>query len=110
MRAFSATVRFGQSESSWNTQRTPALRSGGGTVVGDVTSAIGADGPGIGSKHAGQHMHQRRLAGAVVADQPQAFAGADAQVDTGQRTDGAEAFSTPSSRRRATSSETIERT
>jgi hypothetical protein len=32
-------------------------------------------------QRAGHHMHERRLAGAVVADQPDAFACADVEVD-----------------------------
>ena len=35
-------------------------------------------------------MHQRRFAGAVVADEPQAFAGGDGEIDAGKRADGAE--------------------
>ena len=35
-------------------------------------------------------MHQRRLAGAVVADEAEAFAGGDGEVDAGKRADGAE--------------------
>ena len=37
-------------------------------------------------------MHQRRFAGAVVADEADAFAGADMKVDAVERTDGAEMF------------------
>ena len=37
-------------------------------------------------------MHQRRLAGAVVPDQPDTFAGADMEVDAVERADGAEMF------------------
>ena len=46
--------------------------------------------PAIGRAGAGQHMHQRRLAGAVMADQADAFAGRDDEIDAIERTDGAE--------------------
>jgi hypothetical protein len=42
--------------------------------------------------HAGEDLHQRRLAGAVVADQGDDLALIDIEVDVGQRPDGAEAF------------------
>ena len=35
-------------------------------------------------------MHQRRLAGAVVADEADAFAGIDGEIDPVERMDGAE--------------------
>ena len=40
--------------------------------------------------HAGEHLDQRRLAGAVVADQGDDLAGMDVEIDVGQRRDGAE--------------------
>jgi len=39
-----------------------------------------------------QHIHQRRLAGAVLAQQPEDFTGRDAEVDSLVRLDGAEAL------------------
>ena len=39
---------------------------------------------------AGKHVHQRRLAGAVVADQPDAFAAPDGEIDAVERANGAE--------------------
>jgi hypothetical protein len=41
---------------------------------------------------AGEQVDQGRLAGAVVADQPQALADADREVDVGERAHRAEAF------------------
>src|SRR6186997_1229589 len=63
----------------------------GGAIIGNLL-AIGADGPGVGPKHARQNMHQRRFSGAVMPNQPQPFTPSDAQGDAGQRADGAEAF------------------
>ena len=44
----------------------------------------------VGRQRAGQHMHQRRLAGAVVADEAEAFARATGEIDARKRADGAE--------------------
>ena len=38
--------------------------------------------PAVGAERAGEHMHQRRFAGAVVADQAEAFAGVAGEIDT----------------------------
>ena len=46
--------------------------------------------PEVGGMHAGQDLDQRRLAGAVVADQRHDLAGMDVEIDVGQRRDGAE--------------------
>jgi hypothetical protein len=37
-------------------------------------------------------MHERRFSRAVVADEPDAFAGTDMKVDATERADGAEVF------------------
>ena len=65
---------------------------GGGAVIGNLP-AIGADGAGVGPKHPSPTMHQRRVSGAVMPNQPQPLTPPNAQGDTGQRPDGAEAFS-----------------
>ncbi len=39
-----------------------------------------------------QYVHQRRLAGAVMADEPDAFAGANVEIDAIKRPHGAEMF------------------
>ncbi len=41
-------------------------------------------------ERAGKHVHQRRLAGAVVADEPHAFARIDGEIHAVERVDGAE--------------------
>ena len=46
--------------------------------------------PASGASAAVQHVDQRRLAGAVVADQADALAGADREVHAGERAHGAE--------------------
>ena len=46
--------------------------------------------PRSGASGPGEHMHQRRLAGAVVADEADAFAGIDGEIDAVERADGAE--------------------
>ena len=43
-------------------------------------------------EHARQHLDQRRLSGAVVADQPDDFVAADRKIDVAQRLDRAEEF------------------
>ena len=46
--------------------------------------------PRSGAQRPGQDMHERRLAGAVMADEADAFAGRDGEIDADKRTDGAE--------------------
>ncbi len=46
--------------------------------------------PEVGCMHAGEDLDQRRLAGAVVADERHDLAGMDVELDVGQRRDGAE--------------------
>ena len=64
----------------------------GGThgIVPGLVGATDGDGAPVGRQRAGQHVHQRRLAGAVVADEADAFAGCDGQVHPGKRMNGAE--------------------
>ena len=85
MRAFSATVRLGQSDSSWKTQRTPSVMGRGPTGVGcTIGRRRRLDDALVGRQHPGQHVHERRLAGAVVADEADALADVDVQVDPAQ--------------------------
>ena len=44
--------------------------------------AVDLDRAGVGDDGAGQHLAQRRLAGAIVADQPEHLARLQRQVDT----------------------------
>ena len=41
---------------------------------------------------AGQHVHERRLAGPVVADQPDALAAPDGEINAVERANGAELY------------------
>ncbi|MGY4425581.1 hypothetical protein ACVWY2_008030 [Bradyrhizobium sp. JR6.1] len=52
-----------------------------------VVVAADADHARARRDHAGQHAHQRRFAGAVLADQAQHLAAADAQIDVVERPD-----------------------
>ena len=58
----------------------------GEIAAGDLDSAA------IGPKGAREDAHQRRLAGAVMADETQALAGTNVEIDAGQSLDGAEAL------------------
>ena len=44
---------------------------------------------GVGRAGAGQHVHERRLAGPVVADKADAFAALDREIDAVESADGA---------------------
>ena len=52
--------------------------------------AVHGDAPAIRGRRAGEDVHQCRFAGAVMADESEAFARADGEIDTGERADGAE--------------------
>ena len=54
-----------------------------------------ADLAGVGHEQGGEHQHQRRLAGAVGADQPGDLAGRRGEVDAADRLDGAERAAHP---------------
>ena len=57
-----------------------------------LDAATHGDLAAVGHQRARHHMHQRRLAGAIVADETDAFAGADVEVDAAKRANGAEMF------------------
>ena len=57
--------------------------------------AVPAQAAVVGRVDAGQHIDQRRLAGAVLADQRMDFAAADRQVQAAQRRDAREALADP---------------
>ena len=57
-----------------------------------MSPAAEGDRAGIGAVDAGDGLHQRRLAGAIVADQPDHFAGLDGEIDAVQHVDRAEAL------------------
>ena len=54
---------------------------------GAALDPVDADDAGVGRDDAAQHLHQRRLAGAVLADQADDLAGADRQAHVVQRQD-----------------------
>ena len=62
-------------------------RAGSGSVTGLPPKR---DRAGAGLVDAGENLHQRRLAGAVVADQRDHFAGVHVELDVGQGRDRAE--------------------
>ena len=90
-RAFSATVRFGQSDSSWKTGRSPSALARAADQP-RCSSPATTSRPRSGVDAAVQDMHQRRLAGAVVADDADAFAFSDRKIDAVQSPDGAVGF------------------
>ena len=57
--------------------------------------AVDGDRAFVGQVNAGGHLHQRRLAGAVAADQSDDLAGGDIEIHTPQRDDAAEGFLDP---------------
>ena len=78
---FSATVSVSNSEKCWNTIAMPRLRARAGLAIDDGL-AVPADGPGIGTHDAVDDLHQRRLAGAVLAQHRVDLARCDREVDS----------------------------
>ena len=76
MAMLSATERSGTSDSSWKMQTMPGARCGGGRGEGDL-GAVEHDAAGVRPDHARQDLDQRRLAGAVLAEN-----GMDAPAET----------------------------
>ena len=58
--------------------------------IAALKSAADRELPPIRRARAGQHVHERRLAGAIVADEPDAFPGPDKKVHAVECADGAE--------------------
>ena len=71
---------------SWNTVSMPASRERAGAPAGDRLAADEDLAAGR-LDHAGEDLDQRRLAGAVVADQPDDLAAVDVQADAAERVD-----------------------
>ncbi len=69
-----------------------AERLGARRRVGPLVLAGNDQPPAIGRNAPVQHMHQRRLAGAVMADDADAFAPNNGEVDAVQGPDGAVGF------------------
>ena len=77
---FSATVSVSNSEKCWNTMPMPSRRAsaGLGTSAGRPSHSHRA---GIGSGHAVDDLHQRALAGAVLAQHRMDLARAHLEID-----------------------------
>ena len=77
---FSATVKTGMSMKCWCTMPMPARHrvAGAGEVLHDV---VEQDLALVGLVEAVEHVHQRRLAGAVLAEEAVDLAGLDDEVD-----------------------------
>ena len=76
---FSSTVWRCSGRECWNTMLTPARAMRCAGHAGDI-GPVEPDGAGIGAREPHDQRHHRRLAGAVRADQPDDFAGA--QIET----------------------------
>ena len=77
---FSAAVSASNSEKCWKTMPMPSFFAMLGLAI--LTGlAVPADLAGIGFERAEQHLDQRRLAGAVLAEQRVDLALADCQID-----------------------------
>ena len=63
-----------------------------GGRVDSRTNAVEPNRPAVRLVDAGQHLHQRRLAGPVLADERDDLAAMDVEVDVGQRHDAGKAF------------------
>ena len=65
-----------------------------------VVDPVDFDRPRIGGDHPREHLHQRRLAGAVLTEQGEHLAGADRQLHAGKGGGEAEALGDPLQMRR----------
>ena len=86
-----ATLSSGTRFSSWWMMATPA-RSASRTLAKRTGSPSIRISPSYVGVHAGQDLHQRRLAGAVLAHQRVHLAGAEVEVDAVERGDAGEAL------------------
>ena len=82
-------MRSGAIAGSWNTGARPRRWASLGRRSVDRL-AVDADRPGVGAQHAGEDLDERRLAGAVGAEQGVDLAGRDREVDGAQGDDRAE--------------------
>ena len=78
---FSSTVRLSASMKCWKTMPMPELDRVGRRARTSTASPSTSMVPVVGLLHAVQDLHQRRLAGAVLADEGVDRAGADVDVD-----------------------------
>ena len=86
---FSATSRFGKSSVSWWTRPMPAASAARGSARSDGLP-VAQQPPGVGPVDAGRDLHERALAGAVLAHQGVRVARRHRQGDATQRLDAAE--------------------
>ena len=86
----SSTVRPGNSVLIWNVRVMPRLTRSCCGSAGDVARRPRNTSPAVGAKHAGQQVDERRLAGAVRADQRVARAGGERERDVAVRLERAE--------------------
>ena len=91
---FSATVMSPITEISCGRRRTPAATAARGIGEHDL-GAVEAHRAGVAGVDAGQDLHQRRLAGAVRAEERHHLAGLDDEIDVGEHGDAAERFPDP---------------
>ena len=77
---FSATVRAGTRRRSWNTMPMPAARAAAGEPS-SIGLAVDEHLALLGRVHPVEDLHERALAGAVLAEQGVDLAGADVEVD-----------------------------
>ena len=79
-RKLSSTVNGTNTRGSWWSIPMPAAMASRGDASASAR-AVELDLAGIGADEPGQHLHQRRLAGAVLAEQAVQLAGGDVEVD-----------------------------
>ena len=87
------TSRPGTRSSSWKIVATPAACAARGSAK--RTGAVDQHLAGVRLDHAREHVHQRRLAGAVLAEQRMDLAAVEIEVDAAQRLDAAETLDDP---------------
>src|SRR5204863_2145361 len=68
-------------------------------IKGEDVLAVELDRASVGAVDAGDGLHQRRLASAIVADQPDHLAGRNGQIDAVQHVDRAEALADAAKRK-----------
>ena len=88
-----STSRSGNTLSSWDTTATPWRTAS--AVEPKRTSPVEAHRAGVGGERAGDDLHERRLAGAVLAQQGVHGAGADREVRAASATTPPYGFRTP---------------
>ncbi len=91
MKMFSATVRSGNSSSSWCTTAMPFAAGGARRREGHAC-AVHPHLAAVGAMHAAHDLDQSRFAGAVLAQQRMHFAGAHVERDVLQHADAREGF------------------